>query len=161
MIYIECNSDWALLNSITTFSRKEIVHEFKGKYEICKQLAKRTGCKGLIDEDPLSTEPPYVTRLRSAGSEDNLEEHNIKVLHDRSKDNYLIVLCPRLEGWILTTAKEAGLDVRKYGLPSDEGRLHRHIDLELGKFEKLLEDLRSKNPARLRILRSLIIKRAT
>ncbi|MFQ5875762.1 MAG: hypothetical protein ACE5JL_18445 [Dehalococcoidia bacterium] len=139
MIYVECKPDFTLLKSITNISKRGIVHEFKGKYEICKQLEKRTHCKGLIDEDPLSFQPAYVKRLRL---DNDLPEHDLKVLYDSSKHNYLIVLCPRLEEWVLKVAWEAGIDVRKYDLPDHAVRLHREINIRLDKFERLLQDLK-------------------
>jgi hypothetical protein len=66
------------------------------------------------------------------------------------------MLCPRLEDWMLRTAREVGIDVRDYGLPHDAKRLHSEININLDKFEKLLEALKSKGSERLKALRSLL-----
>jgi len=152
MIYVECYSDITLVQSLTTVTRRGIVHEFKGKGEICNRLRNSTKSKGLIDEDPSSSQPRYV---REATLDGDFTEHNIKLLHHNSTDNDLIVLCPTLEEWVLDAAKGSNLDVRKYDLPNDAVRLHRLINLSLGKFERLLEDLKTKSN-RLKTLKRLL-----
>ncbi len=152
MIYIECNPDLALVKSLINVPRRGIVHEYKGKEEICKRLRKQDDSIGLIDEDPLSTQPSYV---KEAGLEGDHSEHDLKLLYHRASNNYLVVLCPRLEEWVLKAARETGIDVRKYDLPNDAARLHRYINIKLGKFENLLEDLRDSS-SRLKTLKRLL-----
>ncbi len=149
MIYVECNSDYALVKSVTHTSKKEFNHA-ANKGKICNQLRKQRNCKGLVDEDPLSSQPGY---MKEARLENDLREHEIKVLHD-DRNNYLIVLCPRLEEWILRAASEAGIDVRKYNLPNDAAKLHQEININLDKFAKLLEDM--KDSRRLKTLKRLL-----
>jgi hypothetical protein len=156
MIYIECNADRALVKCVTKAPKREILHELKGKYEICIQLAKKRNCKGLIDEDPEAIEPPYVRKLRQAGKEKILPECELRVLYDTANSNSLVILCPRLEEWILKAAREAGLDVRRYNLSSDGAKLHGQINLRLDKFVELLEDLKSQSSRRLSILKTLM-----
>ena len=152
MIYVECKPDFTLVQSLTNVTRREITHEFKGKGEICNRLREQTNCKGLVDEDPSSGQPRYVKEARL---ENDLSEHDIKVLYHGSTDNRLIVLCPRLEEWILNAAREAGIDVRKYNLPNDGANLHRHINISLDKFESLLKDLKGSS-SRLKTLKGLL-----
>jgi len=152
MIYVECKPDLTLVKSLTNVTRREITHEFKGKGEICNRLRKQTNCKGLLDEDPSSAQPHYV---KEAMLENEFPQHDIKVLHHSSTDNRLIVLCPRLEEWILKAASETGIDVRKYDLPNDAAKLHRHINISLDKFENLLEELKESSN-RLKTLKKLL-----
>lgn len=151
MIYVECKPHRTLVMSIANFPRKEILHDLKGKYEVCKQLAKRSGFKALLDEDPLSLQPLYFKRVRV---ENDLPEHDLRLLHDGSKDNYLVILCPRLPEWVLRTAKEAGINMKKYDLPDDGTQLHREINASLDKFESLLKELR--DSSRLKALKRLL-----
>ncbi len=151
MIYIECKPDFMLVHSLIKVARREIIHEFKGKFEICRRLRDQTDCKALIDEDPSGRQPPYV---KEAKLEEDLADYHIKVFHHNSTNNQLIVMCPKLEDWILGAARETGIDVRTYDLPDEASRLHRHINLSLGKFEVLLEDL--KNSSRLKTLKRLL-----
>lgn len=152
MIYVECHPDRSLVRSLTNITKRGIIHEFKGKGEICNRLRKQTNCKGLIDEDPSSGQPAYI---KESGLEKDLPEHDIKVLHHSSTDNYLIILCPRLEEWTLNAAREANIDVRKYNLPNNAVSLHREINISLDKFERLLEDLKNVSN-RLKTLRRLL-----
>jgi len=140
MIYIECKPDSALVKTLGV-PRREIIH-LGGKPELCKQLEKRENCKGLVDDDPFSIQPPYLKRLHV---KENLSNYWLKVLNDNSNNNSLIILYPRLEEWILKAAKEARVDVRRYGLPDDGDRLHRMINTNINKFEKLVGDLKGKS----------------
>jgi hypothetical protein len=148
MIYVECKLDFALIRSITKISKREIVHA-GGKPEVCKQLERRKNCKGLVDEDPWSIQPPYMKKMRAR----DLSKHEMKILHD-NKGNCLVVLRPRLEEWILRAAKEANVELRKYNLSSDAGKLHEEININIDRFKKLIEDLKDCN--RLKILKRLI-----
>ncbi len=150
MIYVECKPDRALVRSITNIPGGEIVHEV-GRSRVCEKLAKQRNCKGLADEDPLSAQPHYMKKVRL---ENDLFQHELKVFHDESNGNHLFVLCPRLEEWILKAAKEADLNVEKYSLPNTPGKLHREINLDPRKFERLLEDL--KDSKRLKTLGELL-----
>jgi hypothetical protein len=153
MIYVECKPDSKLVRSITNVSKREIVHE-SNKFEVCKRLEKCRSCTGLIDEDPLSVQPRYLTKTRL---ENDLSEHDIKVFYHDSTDNHLIVLRPRLEEWILNAAKEAGIDIGRYNLPNNAAKLHSHINISLDKFEGLLEDLKDSSK-RLKTLKRLLEK---
>ena len=139
MIYVECKPDLTLVKFLTNIKRRDITHEFKGKGEICNRLRKQANCKALLDEDPFGAQPRY---MKEAKLVNDLPEHDLKLLHDSANNNYLVVLCPRLEEWVLKAAREAGIDVRKYDLPTDASRLHKEINIRLDKFEKLLEELK-------------------
>lgn len=152
-IYVECKPDFTLVTSITRISKKHIIHA-GGKPEMCRRLEKQQHCTGLIDEDPLSIQPSYIEKTEIAN---DFPECGIKVLHDKSKDNYLFVLCPRLEDWILKTAQEVNIDAKKYGLPDDPIDLHEKINANLDKFEKLIKSL--KESKRLKTLKTLLEKK--
>jgi len=150
MIYVECKSDFTLVKSIAKIPKREIIHE-RGKGRVCGKLERQRDCKGLVDEDPLSTQPPYARKMRL---ESSLAQHELKVFYDEPNENHLILLCPRLEEWILKAAREANLNMEKYSLPDVPEKLHREINLDLSKFEKLVGDL--KNAERLKTLRELL-----
>jgi len=152
MIYVECYPDLAIVKSLTRVTRRGIIHEFKGKGEICNRLRRQTNCKGLVDEDPSSGQPHY---MKEARLEKDFSEHEIKVLHDDTNNNYLVILCPRLEEWVLKAAREAGTDVRKYKLPNNAAKLHGEINIALDKFERLLKDLKNSSN-RLKLLKKLL-----
>ena len=121
---------------LTSVSKRNIIHA-GNKSEVIKALVKHyENSKGLVDEDPGSTQPRYLHEFTQKG-----ERYSIKVLHNHHRNNYLIILCPRLEDWVLQAAARSNVDVRSYGLPNDPSRLHKRINLQVDKFEKLLKDL--------------------
>jgi len=140
MIYTECKPDSTLVKMLG-IPKKQIIH-LGCKPEVCKQLEKREKWKGLIDEDPSSVQPPYLKKLQV---QKNSQNYGLKILNDASKNNDLIILCPRLEEWVLKAAKEAGIDIKRYNLPDDGEQLHKVINLDLRKFERLVNDLKGKS----------------
>jgi len=140
MIYTECKPDSTLVKMLG-IPKKQIIHQ-QGKPEICKQLEKRENWKGLIDEDPFSVQPSYLKKLQV---QENLPNYGLKILSNTSKNNDLFVLCPLLEEWIIKAAKEAGIDIKRYNLPDDGDQLHKVINLDLRKFERLVNDLKGKS----------------
>ena len=141
MIYVECYPDKALVSSFGIPKRK-IKHAY-AKGNVCNRLEKSKSSKGLVDEDPLSAQPTYIKKLKLLS-----DEHEIKLLYDEKKQNHLIVLCPRLEEWILKAAKEAKVDVGNYGLPDDADELHKIISAKPRKprrFENLIADIKKRS----------------
>lgn len=154
MIYIECYADHALLTSLIKISRKQIDHEFRGgRGSVCNRMAKTSGCLGMVDEDPSSAQPRYIAEARIV---EDLPEQGLRILHHTSGNNYIVLLRPRLEDWILAAAREVGLDVEKYSLPDNARKLHSIINLNLEKFERLLGQLYDSQ--RLKKLKSILKK---
>ena len=149
-IYVECKPDYTLVKSIANIPRRQINHA-GNKSEVCKTLKKCEMCIGLVDEDPFSVQPSYFQDLHVK----ELSLHELKVLHDTSRDNYVVVLCPRLEDWILKAAQEISVDVKEYGLPDDDVELHKRINKNLGRFEELIRELESCK--RVKTLRNLLV----
>ena len=151
MIYVECRSDVALVRGVTGVSRRGVGHE-GGKGEVCNRLRKKNDCIGMVDEDPASGQSAYI---REARLEQELPEHGIRVLHHDATRNRIILLCPRLEEWILDAAHAAGVSVTSYGLPNDARRLHGEININLARFGNLLEALKGSS-GRLKTLKGLL-----
>ena len=149
MIYLECNPDKALVMAMG-IHKKEIYHS-GNKGNVCKNLAKNSNSKGLVDEDPFSTQPSYIGKLELI-----LHEHDIKLLYDEKAQNQLIILCPKLEDWILKAAKEAKVNVEDYSLPDDAYELHEIINIKPEKFLRLIEDLKKKKSKMLKNLEALL-----
>lgn len=149
MIYLECNSDKALIETLGVV-KKEVYHA-GGKGNVCNRLKNSKNSKGMIDEDPLSSQPGYINNLKIL-----FHENEVKLLYDEKNQNYLIVLCPRLEEWILNTAKESGINVRDYSLPEGVEEFHKTINLKLDKFIDLIKDIKEKSK-RLKSLQKFIL----
>jgi len=149
MIYVECNPDEALIKALGIPRRG--IHHSGNKVKVCKRLQKSKNSKGLVDDDPLSEKPPYIDRMKLHSN-----EHNIKLLYDERSKNYLIVLCPRLEEWILEASKEVNIDVSNYSLPNKPVELHKIVNTRIKEFEKLIEDLIKQGSRMLKTLEKLI-----
>mgnify|MGYP001039832934 CR=1 FL=1 len=142
MYLVECKPDTVLVQSLTRASRKNIQHA-GNKSELLKKLTEHySDSKGVIDEDPWSIQPPHMQKFKE---KQNLTSFGLKVLHQTSKNNTLIVLCPRLEEWILEAAREANVDPQKYNLPNDSVKLHQQINIQIDKFQRLVEKLKTKS----------------
>ena len=150
-IYTECKADTALLNAILSIPKRDIIHEIKGKFEVCKSLERKKNSKGMIDEDPATVQPVYLKKLVL---KQDLPQLGLKRLYDQSKGNHVIVLCPRLEEWILRAAEESNIRVQDYGLPNNPSSLHRLLEHEVDNFIKLVNGLKESN--RLKNLKRLL-----
>lgn len=156
MIFVECKPDITLVRSITDIRRMNIIHDFRGKGWICLQMQNYwRQCTAMLDEDPYSPQPHY---LREVSLDRDFPEQGLRLFHHPQRDNYIIVIRPRLEEWILETAAETGIDVSRYQLPTAGDRLHRKINVNLDKFVDLLHDLEESE--RLRTLKELLEKYA-
>lgn len=151
MIFLECDADETLVRTITGLSRREISHELKGKFGVAAQLRGRRDCIGVIDEDPGKNQPAYLSGLIE---QQNLSSENLKLLFDTPRNNYVVLLCPRLEEWIIRVTHHARLHMADYNLPDDPDRLHGIAKSELDKLERLVNDLR--NHEYLRVLSRLL-----
>jgi len=138
MIYLECEPDKALVKALG-IPRKEIRHMYS-KGNVCNRLEKTKNSKGLVDEDPLSAQPTYIGRLKPL-----LNKHRVKLLLDEKNQNYLIVLCPRLEDWVLNVTIEAKIDLLNYGLPNDPNKLHETLNIRLYNFKNLIDKIKQKS----------------
>ena len=103
-------------------------------------IFKDTNSIGMIDKDPWSTQPKKFlqrfSRVQYSGT------NKLEILSYNRKQNRLIVLHPRLEEWILEASRRAGINVRRYNLPSNSDELHEIINLKLNRFRQLVRDLR-------------------
>jgi len=138
MIYVECVPDKALVK-ILGIPGNEIFHA-GGKGNICSRLKYSKNSIGLVDEDPYSPQPNYIKKLKF-----QTKECSIKVLYDAEFKNYLIVLCPRLEEWILKAVKEININIADYNLPQEAMELHKVINTRIKKFENLVRDIFQKS----------------
>ncbi|MHB2026204.1 MAG: hypothetical protein ACYCPQ_06155 [Elusimicrobiota bacterium] len=150
MIFVECNADVALVESLG-INRWEREHAYD-KGRVCKKVEKSSGGVGLVDEDPGSASPGYMAKLKLI-----LKQHDIRVLKDEHSQNRVIVLCPELEGWLLETAKQSSVNIdEECGLPAVSSELHGLLGHKPEKMRDLVRALKNKKSARLRFLEELI-----
>jgi hypothetical protein len=149
-LFVECYSDEALAYALGV-SKPDIEHA-GNKAGVCAQVSRRTGTTGMMDEDPDTAPMPYMKTLAEEHA-----AHHIRVLYDSRRENRLIVICPRLEEWLVQSAKAGGLKMTAFGFESDNGRnLHGEIKDRLPNVQRLVEALLSARNPRILRLQSLI-----
>ena len=117
-ILVECYPDETLLRLLGV-SRKQVRHE-RCKGEVVKRILKFDCATGLIDEDPSSAQPRDLDNYKQVQAAEEL--HLLTRRDDKNKR--LIIVCPRLEDWLIQRAKASGIRPEDYGLPSDPDKLH-------------------------------------
>lgn len=134
---VECSPDESLVVSLTEGFRRPVVHR-SNKPEVLKYLVKSPDARGLIDEDPLSIQPPLMRELKEI---DYLEHLGLR----RSKfpnGNAVIVLCPRLEEWTLGTCRELNVRPESYNLSSQISVFRGVINQRIENFGRLISALK-------------------
>lgn len=150
---VECKPDQTLIEILTRTPKRNIIHSGNKSGVIIHLIKNYEDSKGVIDEDPNSRKPRSLQKFREI---ETFEDFDIKILGYADRNNYLVILNPRLEDWILRCAKESYVDIRAYGLPDDAIRLHEEINLQLNKFERLIRDL-MKRSRRLKFLKKILM----
>lgn len=118
MIAVECYADTQLV--LTLGASAAAIRHARGKGNVLILLRDNKADVGLIDEDPGSAEYPEMRnyRVTEVLGRVRLMRHLAHV------SKRVIVICPRLEEWMLERARQAGVDPLKYGLASDPLVLH-------------------------------------
>ena len=148
-VLVECKPDEALVRHLGRARRDCVHHDDKGR--VCNRLARTEGLVAMIDEDPGSAQPKYLTGLETTSDTDG-----IRVLRDAARNHRVIVLQPRLEEWVIATARADGVLVSDFGLSERGNELHREINSRLPAFAKLIDALSAAKSKRLARLRELL-----
>ena len=135
-IHLECKPDEVLVKALG-FSRKAVRHH-NDKGRVCNTLQKHLNEVGMIDEDPMAPQPTYLASLLVVAGE---SKHNLRVLTDTARGHKVIIVCPRLEEWIIQVAVGQQVDMGQFGLPSKASTLHKLITSRLGQFSNLVSHL--------------------
>ena len=116
MIYVECKPDELLVRQVTNLPRRQVIHEAKGKGGVFNRLMRYRNLVAMVDEDPGATQPTYMRHLSLNQDMANL---GLRLYFDSSRNHRVVVLCPRLEEWLLRAAGDLEFDMeRTYRLPS-------------------------------------------
>ena len=155
MLFIECKPDKTLALGLTGLPGKEIVHQLKGKYEVLENLATRSNCIAMVDEDPHTNQPRYLERMRL--HEDYLGL-GLQLKLDHSRSNRVAILRPRLEEWLVQAAHDVDIELSdsRYNLPDDAKELKKVINRDLRKLDRLVTDLLSAQSPRILKLQELL-----
>jgi hypothetical protein len=117
-VFVECSADEVVLRSLGV-PKKQLFH-FGGKDKLITKLKDMPAAVGMVDEDPASIQHPDLkASYRKADSGEGLH-----LLTRQGGGQRLVVICPKLEDWLIARAKSSGIRPEDYGLPSDPDRLH-------------------------------------
>ncbi|OFX30686.1 MAG: hypothetical protein A2X08_07565 [Bacteroidetes bacterium GWA2_32_17] len=148
-IIVECKPDEILAKSLG-LAKKEIAHQ-PNKGEVCNLLKKTEISLAIVDEDPNSSQPKYLSNFTIVE-----DKHDVINLHSKSENKTILVLKPRLEEGILKRCKESAVNPKKYFLPSNNKQFKDTINYHLLNFSNLLEELIKKNDGGLVYLKEQI-----
>lgn len=147
-MYVECYPDEVLVKTLTGISSKNIKHS-GNKSGVFTKLEKTTGKIGLVDQDPGAAMPRKAANIVWLA-----RPHNIITGDFRS--NTVIVLCPRLEDWIIRICSLYKINPLEFGLPASGRELHKVINGNVDKFGNLLGALLSGKSTELLHLAALL-----
>ncbi len=148
IIFIECKTDKLL---VFKMNFKKNVRCAGGIGEVCNKLKISENSCGLVDEDPTKPRPSYIENLLVDSIVSN--NHDVIVAHDKIRNNYLIVLCPDRENWLIQTSKVLGIDLRDFNLPDDPKEFKKISIVNPKKIEPFIEALLNENHPRISELR--------
>lgn len=150
-VLVECYPDAAVLRAIGV-TKKHLRHE-RCKGEVVKRVLKLDRAVGVIDEDPGSAQPRDLNNYKEKEAAEGLR---LLVRHG-SADRRLIVVCPRLEDWLIARAIAVGIKPQDYDLPSDPHRLHGipHYE-DRQTFQQFLTELTGRDAEGMGLLRQWV-----
>lgn len=149
-LFVECKPDEALVVALGV--PKGNVEHAAGRAGVCAQLQRLENVIGMVDEDPDAQPSRYLQALPQIAW-----TQEIRVLTDSQRNNRVIILSPRLEPWLVRSAKSAGLRMTEFGFESDDGKgLHSEINQRLANLKKLVTELVAKQEARILALKQAL-----
>ncbi len=138
LFFVECNADLELV-FFAGIEKKRLKHA-GNKSEVLKSIRKKPNSLGIVDEDPSSAQPSFLSKLQI-----DHEENGLRILRHPQSGNVVVVICPRLEEWILQCASNSKIDVAQLGLPRNGRDFHSVINLNLARFRHLLDAIGPNN----------------
>lgn len=149
-LYLECKPDETVAIALG-FPRQNIIHSHS-KGRVSRQLACHSGVTGMVDQDFGESEPTNLRKFVQISS-----EHDLLLKNDRGKNNRLIVICPRLEDWLIKTARAGNLKMSDFNLSESPRDLHAEINHRLPNLERLVNELLKIKSPRILYLRELLL----
>lgn len=148
-VFLECKPDETL--AVTLGIPASAITHSHSKGRVAKGLAATRGGIGLVDEDCPINNPKSLRCFEEVS-----HHHEVRLKRDPGTGNRLVVVCPRLEPWLITTTRLAGLDIARFGLGTTTRDLDSHINHRLGSLQALLEELLTRRNARLLHLQQVL-----
>jgi hypothetical protein len=148
-LFLECKPD-EVLARVAGVPSHAIVHS-PGKGSVSKLLGKHSGVIGMVDEDFGSAEPRTLKQYVQLS-----DAHDLRLKIEKGSKNRLVIICPKLEDWLIRTAKTASVKMTRFNLSENPRDLHADINTRLPNLERLLQELLELKSPRLLHLKSLL-----
>lgn len=118
-VLVECDADEVVLLNLGVV-KKQLSH-FGGKNKVINHLRNLPGAVGVVDEDPASIQHPDL----NASYRQMESAEGLRLLTRQGRGGQrLVMICPKLEDWLIQRAKSSGIRPEDYGLPGDPDKLH-------------------------------------
>ncbi|MGD2093403.1 MAG: hypothetical protein PVH77_00160 [Phycisphaerales bacterium] len=152
-VLVECDADEAVLRALGV-TKKQLLH-FGGKGNVINRLKKLPGATGIVDEDPASAQPRDLNNYQ----EEVQTTEGLRLLTRQGKGGQrLILVCPKLEDWLIQRAESSGIQPDDYGLPSNPDKLHSIPRYEQKEgFSRFLAELKERDSG-IHLLRRWILR---
>jgi len=151
-IAIECYPDEVVLRELG-IPRRQLLHQAR-KGEVFNWLKRTPGGVGMVDEDPMSAQPCDRRNYQQVQASEGLF-----LFARRGSGQRLIVVCPRLEDWLIGRAEVSGVDPRRHYLPSDPNELHKIPRYEQKDgFHRFLAELMERHDKGMGLLRQWVFQ---
>lgn len=150
-VLVECYPDTALVRFLG-IPRKQILHE-RSKGNVINRLRGLPDAVGIVDEDPASGQHRDLANYQVVKAAEGLR----LLARPGGRGQKLIVLCPRLEEWLMQRAKVCGIDPKDHHLPGTARALHRipRYDQKDGN-RSFIEELTMRDPRGMGLLRQWV-----
>jgi hypothetical protein len=126
------------------------------KGNVIRTLKDRPGDTGMVDEDPASiqTQSHELANYHEVGKGEGLR----LLARIGGGGQRLVVLCPRVEDWLIQRAKVCSIDPKRYYLPATAKELHERPQYEQKEwFRQFLAELSSRDKG-MGVLRQWILQ---
>ena len=145
MILVECKPDRILIKKLFPALSMKAIRCKNGKSEVIKHLSKTNHQEltqysrvlGMVDKDPGKT---IIKLFDEFNLIEEYSDFDFK-LYKHPNNRLVIELNPRLEEWILSTAKSENIDIRDYDLPEDGNEFHEIVNSNIEDYTKLVDAL--------------------
>jgi hypothetical protein len=148
-VFLECKPD-EMLARVAGVPPCVIVHS-PGKGNVAKLLGKHSGVIGMVDEDLGSAEPGTFRHYAQVS-----DTYDLRLRVQKDSKNRLVVVCPKLEDWLIKTAKTASIKMEDFSMSENPRALHADINARLPNLKRLLLELLKRESPRLLHLKALL-----
>ena len=125
-VYVECHTDYYLFKKISSSLEGisvEVIH-IPGKGDVINRVRDdEVSSVGIVDEDPGSAQ--HNDLLNNYTLIKDLSTYRIYQRNEDANRKYLVLICPKLEDWLITLADEEDIKLEDYGLIPNPNYLHK------------------------------------